>query len=82
MNHEEKVKAIQHIRPNSEFVLNGLELKWLDSKQTEPTNAEIEAGWVAYQAKIETEKQEAAAKKAALLNRLGITEAEAKLLLS
>jgi len=48
-------------------------------------NAEELAQWQSDQAKAETEaqaKREAAAAKVALLERLGITEEEAKLLLS
>lgn len=65
MQNYEILKAIQHIKPDAEFVLTGDELTWLDSKQTKPTNAEIESGWLAYQAKIEADKAEAAAKKEA-----------------
>jgi hypothetical protein len=63
MLHNDKVKAIQFIRPDAEFVLSDDELTWLDTEQLEPTNDEIEAGWVAYKAKLETEKIEAAVKK-------------------
>lgn len=65
MQQNEIVKAIQFIRPNAEFVLSGNDLTWYDKEQTEPTEAEIEAGWVAYQAKVEADKADAAAKKAA-----------------
>lgn len=65
MQFNERLKAIQFIRPNAQFVLSGEDLTWFDQEQTEPTEAEIEAGWVAYQAKVETDKAEAAAKKAA-----------------
>jgi hypothetical protein len=82
MKHIDKVKAIQSIRPNAEFVLNDDELNWLDKNQSKPTNAEIEAGWVAYQAAQEAEAEAQAQAKAALLERLGITEEQAKLLLS
>ena len=82
MQDYQKVKAIQHIRPDSEFVLTEGVLTWLDKKQTEPTDAEIEAGWVAYQAAQLAEAEAKAAQKAALLERLGITEDEAKLLLA
>lgn len=82
MNHSDKVKAIQHIRPNAKFVLRGDDLEWLDTEQLEPTQNEIEAGWIAYQVKIEADKAEAEAKREALLDRLGITQEEAKLLLS
>ena len=81
MEHNELVLAIKHIRPSAQFALRGDELEWLDTEQGKPTQAEIEAGWVAYQAKVESDKTEAAAQKQALLNRLGITEDEAKLLL-
>ena len=81
MNHSQILASVQYIRPNAQFVLRGDELEWLDTEQSKPTQAEIEAGWVAYQAKVESDKTEAAAQKQALLNRLGITEEEAKLLL-
>jgi hypothetical protein len=83
MQNYEKLKAIQHIRPNAEFVLTEGVLTWLDKKQTEPTDAEIEAGWVAYEAKIEADKTEAAAKKAkaeAKLAALGLTAEDLKAL--
>ena len=82
MNHRDKVNAILFIRPKSEFQLDGDELTWLDENQTEPTEAEIEAGWVAYQAAQKAEAQAKATQKAALLERLGISEDEARLLLA
>jgi hypothetical protein len=82
MNHYDKTKSILHIRPNAEFILSGDELTWIDETQTQPTEEEIEAGWVAYQAAQIAEAEAKAAQKAALLNRLGITEDEAKLLLA
>jgi hypothetical protein len=82
MEHSQILKSIQFIRPNSEFSLSGTELTWLDDNQVEPTNAEIEAGWIAYQAAQEVQAQANATAKAALLDRLGITAEEARLLLS
>jgi hypothetical protein len=70
MNHEEKVKAIQQIRPNAEFVLDGLELKWLDSKQTKPTDNEIETGWAEYQTRLANEAAEIEAKKISAQEKL------------
>ena len=70
MNHIEIVKAINHIRPNAEFVLRGEQLEWLDNKQSEPTKNEIEAGLIAYKAKVETDKAEAKAKRQAALDKL------------
>ena len=37
------VDALQSLKPNAEWVLRGDELEWLDSKQTEPTQSEIDA---------------------------------------
>ena len=83
MNDLDKVAAIRNIRPNSEFVIRGGVLEWLDTNQTQPTEEEIEAGWIAYQAKIETDKAEAEAKKAAAeakLAALGLTSDDLKAL--
>jgi hypothetical protein len=82
MKHDDKLNAIQFIRPDAEFLLNGDEIQWLDKKQIEPTDAEIEAGLVGYQAKVQADKLKAETDKAALLAKLGITADEAKLLLS
>ena len=82
MEHNELVASIKYIRPNAQFALRGDELEWLDTDQNKPTQAEIEAGWVAYQAKSENDKTQLEAQKEALLDRLGITAEEAKLLLS
>jgi hypothetical protein len=74
--HSQKVKAIQFIRPNAEFILNGDNLQWLDNEQKEPTANEIEAAWTAYLADVENKKQEAAINKAAAeakLAALGLT---------
>jgi len=38
-----KAKAIQSLRPNAEWVLRGDDLEWLDTNQTQPTEAEITA---------------------------------------
>jgi hypothetical protein len=38
-----RVRAIQELRPNAEWVLRGDDLEWLDTSQTEPTEAEITA---------------------------------------
>lgn len=82
MNQLQMAKTIQFIRPSAEFVISDGQLQWLDSKQSEPTQKEIEDGLIAYEAKIENDKTAAAAKKQALLNRLGITEEEFAALLA
>ena len=82
MEHNELVASIKYIRPNAQFALRGNQLEWLDTYQSKPTQAEIEAGWVAYQSKLRNDKTQLEAQREALLDRLGITAEEAKLLLS
>ena len=36
-----RTRAIHALRPNAEWVLRGDNLEWLDTSQTEPTEAEI-----------------------------------------
>jgi hypothetical protein len=82
MNKNEKIQTILFIRPNAVFYTNNDELIWLDENQTQPTEAEINAGWVDYQAAQQAEAEAKAQTKAELLERLGITADEAKLLLA
>jgi hypothetical protein len=42
--------ALISLKPNAEWVLNGDVLTWLDSKQTEPTQSEIDAEIIRLQA--------------------------------
>jgi len=35
--------AIQSLRPKAELVIRGTEIEWLDTEQTQPTEAEIQA---------------------------------------
>ena len=83
ISHEEIVNAIQFIRPDAEFILNGDELTWLDKNQTQPTAEEIEAGLIGYKNKIEAEKVVAEAKRAATVTKLaalGLDEDDLKAL--
>ena len=64
MEHKQIIDSLNFIRPNTNWFLKGEELIWQDDKQDKPTKSEIEVGWVAYQAKVESDKTEAAAKKA------------------
>jgi hypothetical protein len=82
MKHSEIVKAILHIRPNALFAMRDFDIEWMDESQTQPTAQEIEDGWIAYQTKELADATARAEAKAALLERLGITADEAKLLLS
>jgi hypothetical protein len=38
-----KVDALQSLRPGAQWVLRGDDLEWLDTNQTQPTEAEIAA---------------------------------------
>jgi hypothetical protein len=38
-----KSDALSSLRPSSEFILRGDELEWLDTENSQPTDAEIQA---------------------------------------
>lgn len=85
MNNQQITKAILYIRPNAEFSVRGETLdgiEWLDDKQAKPTDDEILAAIPLFEAQRKSEAEAKADQKAALLDRLGITEDEAKLLLT
>lgn len=46
-------KALQSLRPGAEWVLRGDDLEWLDTEQTQPTEAEITAEVARLQAEYE-----------------------------
>ena len=76
-------KALQNLKPNSEWTLIGddyADLVWL-SAGSAPTLAEIQAEIALLPQKEKAKADKAAADKAALLAKLGITADEAKLLL-
>ncbi len=83
MKHFDKVKAIQEIRPDSEFVLRDDELEWLDKNQSKPTDEEILKGFESYQERLEQEKETAEKKRLAAelkLVALGLTPEDLKAL--
>jgi hypothetical protein len=70
--------------PDTEWTLNGDDyagLIWL-SESGKPTKSNLDAFWAEVQAEINAEAQNKANAKVELLERLGITAEEAKLLLS
>jgi hypothetical protein len=76
MKFEDKLSAIQFIRPKAIFNLRGDEIEWLDETQIEPTDAEIKSGLTAFLAAQKAEvNAKAAAKTAAQakLAALGLT---------
>jgi hypothetical protein len=79
------VQAIQSLRPTAEFSFNDEDystIKWDILEGEAPTQAEIDAEIAKIKADEITKAQNKATAKAALLERLGINEDEAKLLLS
>ena len=51
-----KADAIQSLRPNSEFVVRDGVVEWLDTKQTQPTDAEINAEITRLQAEYDAKE--------------------------
>jgi hypothetical protein len=84
MTHIEIVKALNSLKPNSEWQLiegDYSNLIWLSTGKA-PTLGEIEAEIAALPTKEAAAESAKATEKAALLAKLGITDEEAKLLLS
>ena len=79
------VKAIRKLKPNSEFVFSNNDystIQWFILEGEAPTQAEIDAAIKQVKADEVAKAEAKATQKAALLNRLGITEEEAKLFLA
>jgi hypothetical protein len=69
--------------PNTEWTINGDDyagLTWL-SDSAKPAKKDLDALWTSVEAEIKAEAQAKVDAKTALLERLGITETEAKILL-
>ena len=78
------VRAIRKLRPNAEFSFQEDDystIKWDVLDGDAPTQAQIDAAIEQVKADEITEAANKAAAKAALLERLGITQEEANLLL-
>jgi len=75
---------ISFIRPNSEFVITDNDISTLvfHSNHTIPSENEIEEGQKNLENDLKIQQTAKLAQKAALLEKLGITEDEARLLLS
>ena len=79
------VTAIRKLRPNSEFSFQENDystIKWDVLEGTPPTQAEIDVAIEQVKADEITQAETKAQAKAQLLAQLGITEEQAKLLLS
>ena len=78
-------KAVRKLKPNAEFSFTDDDystIKWDILEGDAPTQTEIDAAIKQVKADEAQAKLDKAEAKAALLDRLGITEAEAQLLLS
>ena len=79
------VKAIRKLKPNSEFSFTDDDystIKWDVLEGDAPTKKEIDDAIKAIKAFEKTDAANKATAKTEILNRLGLTEDEAKLLLS
>jgi hypothetical protein len=76
-------EVLEMLIPNGGWAISGDEYEGIQFLECEPiTKAQFEAGFAQYDAWKAEQDAAKAGQKAALLNRLGITEDEAKLLLS
>ena len=78
-------KAIRRLRPNAQFVYSEEDystIKWDVLEGNAPTQAEVNSAIEAIKQEEAQEAIQSEAKRQALLAKLGITEEEAKLLLS
>ena len=50
------IDVLESLKPGAEWVLRGEKLEWLDSKQTEPTQAEIDAEVVRLQEEYDAQE--------------------------
>ena len=85
MNENYLVKAIQSLKPGAEFSITDNDystIVWDVLEGSAPTKADIDKAIKAIEAAEVAEAEAKADAKAALLDRLGITAEEAKLLLA
>lgn len=76
-------EVLEMLIPNGGWILNGREFENIEFVDCEPiTKEQFEAGFAQFDAWKLEQEQNKTAEKATLLAKLGITEAEAKLLLS
>jgi hypothetical protein len=52
----DKVDAIVSLRPDAQWAMRGNELEWLDTEQTQPTDAEIDAEVIRLQAEYDAKQ--------------------------
>jgi len=82
MNH--LVAAIHKLRPNAEFAFTGNDystIEWLNLEGKAPTKSEIEVAIVEVEAEIQASTLAKEAARQSVLDKLGLSEDEAKALL-
>ena len=52
----DKADALVSLRPNAQWAMRGDELEWLDTEQTQPTDAEIDAEVIRLQAEYDAKQ--------------------------
>jgi hypothetical protein len=78
------VLAIRKLRPNAEFSFKNNDystIKWDVLEGDAPTQAEIDAAIIQVRADEAAEAEAKAAQRQSILNRLGLSEEEARILL-
>lgn len=79
----DSAQVLAYLRPQGGYIQVGGTYEGIEFTDCEPfTKEEYEAAFEQYDAWVIQQKQEAQAKRQALLDKLGITDEEAKLLLS
>ena len=84
MKPSDLTKAIRYLKPTAQFTFKEADystIEWIVLEGEAPTLAEIEAAHLQVKAAEAQAEAEAKAKRQALLDKLGITEDEARLLL-
>jgi hypothetical protein len=84
MTHEEIVRALGHLYPEAKYVLSGDDIENIDWQSTDiecPDFAKLEKAYADSLAAEKKAAELASVKKSEVLERLGITADEAKLLL-
>ena len=80
LTHTQIIEVLNFIRPDAEWTLNDLELQWNESNSSKPTIEELENGFIALEEHKKTEEKNRQLAKAAVLNKLGLTADEVKVL--
>jgi hypothetical protein len=81
MNHEEIVNGLKQLGFVSGWVISGEEITLWENTESQPSKAQLLEASKLWEATLAQQEAEKSASRNALLDRLGITDQEAKLLL-